>query len=275
MEDTRALEQVRLPVLMDQSIGRPEVHIAMIDGPIASEPFPPGRIAGTVSSGDCFHGTVVAALLATDRDAALSGICPGCTFRSFALPLRTAEAVSMADPETLAAAIVDAVHAGATVVNLSVAVIVSTTRGDRALELALGEAMRHGTLVVAAAGNEGTLGSSALTRHPWVIPVAACDPDGRMLALSNIGASISRGVAAPGSDVASLDPHGRVVRVSGTSIAAPLVSGTLALLASIEPAAEAARLRRALASPASRRAVIPPLLDARDALERVRRKGER
>ena len=38
---------------------------------------------------------------------------------------------------------------------------------------------RRGVIVVAAAGNQGTLGSSAITRHPWVIPVVACDLRGR------------------------------------------------------------------------------------------------
>ena len=260
---------------MSQTVGRPDVRVAVIDGPVSSAVFPPERIAGTRGGDDCFHGTVVAALLAADRDAAIAGICPGCSFVSFPLLARSAPgAEATAEPEELAAAIVDAVHAGASVVNLSLAVIASTARGDRALELALGEAMRHGTLVVAAAGNEATVGGSSLTRHPWVIAVAACNGDGRILALSNIGASIGRGVAAPGSGVASLDPHGRVVRLSGTSIAVPFVTGTLALLASIEPMAGAEQLRRSLASPASRRTLVPQLLDATAALDRIRFKGE-
>ena len=46
--------------------------------------------------------------------------------------------------------------------------------------------------MVAAAGNQGTLGSSAITRHPWVIPVVACDLRGRPMNESNLGSSIGR-----------------------------------------------------------------------------------
>ena len=39
----------------------------------------------------------------------------------------------------------------------------------------MNHAAHRGVITVAAAGNQGTVGSSAITRHPWVIPVAACD----------------------------------------------------------------------------------------------------
>jgi hypothetical protein len=48
----------------------------------------------------------------------------------------------------------------------------------------------RGVLFVAAAGNQGALGSSVITRHPWLIPVVACDRSGRVMAVSNLGASI-------------------------------------------------------------------------------------
>ena len=59
--------------------------------------------------------------------------------------------------------------------------------------------------MVAAAGNQGTVGSSVITRHPWVIPVIACDLQGRPTTESNLGSSIGRrGLAAPGENIASL-----------------------------------------------------------------------
>ncbi|MBV8111318.1 MAG: hypothetical protein JO012_16295, partial [Hyphomicrobiales bacterium] len=51
----------------------------------------------------------------------------------------------------------------------------ATTHGERELGLALDMAARCGVIVVAAVGNQRIVGSSTLTRHPWVIPVAACD----------------------------------------------------------------------------------------------------
>ena len=68
---------------------------------------------------------------------------------------------------------------GARIINLSLALAQRSTRGEQALEEALNQAVRRGVIVVAAAGNQGTLGSSAITRHPWVIPVVACDLRGQ------------------------------------------------------------------------------------------------
>ncbi|HSS50806.1 MAG TPA: S8 family serine peptidase, partial [Thermoanaerobaculia bacterium] len=122
-------------------------------------------------------------------------------------------------------------------------------------------------LVVAAAGNGGTLGGSLLTRHPWVLPVAACDRRGRPFGASNLGASIGRrGLAAPGEAVTSLGTDGRPLTLAGTSFAAPFVTGAAALLLSLFQAASAADLKLALTRPGvRRRSVVPPLLDARAA----------
>jgi hypothetical protein len=50
-------------------------------------------------------------------------------------------------------------------------------------------AARRGVLMVAA-GNHGTLGSSAITRHPWAIPVVGYGLNGRPMVRSNLGSSI-------------------------------------------------------------------------------------
>ena len=83
------------------------------------------------------------------------------------------------------------------------------------------------------------LGSSAITRHRWVIPVAPCDRHVQVLALSNLGASIGRnGLMAPGQDITSLAAAGRQATFSGSSAAVPFVSGTIALLWSVFPTAK-------------------------------------
>lgn len=137
---------------------------------------------------------------------------------------------------------------------------------EQKLEEALSYAARPGAIVVAAAGNQGTIGSSAITRHVWVIPVAACDLRGQPIGLSNLGASIGRrGLRAPGEAVTSLGTPGEPITSGGTSAAAPFVTGTVALLWSVFPAATATEIRRALtqtAGPALRRTIVPPLLNA-------------
>jgi len=48
-----------------------------------------------------------------------------------------------------------------------------SSRDERELDEVLDYAARRGVITVAAAGNQGAIGSSAITRHQWVIPVAA------------------------------------------------------------------------------------------------------
>jgi len=169
-----------------------------------------------------------------------------------------------AAPEVLAAAITGCVDAGAHVLNLSVALAQPSIRGERELEEALDYASRRGALVVAAAGSQGAIGSSAITRHPWVIPVIAYDHKGRPLGLSNLASSVGRrGLGAPGDDVMSLTVSGSSLTSGGTSVAAPFVTGAIALLCSEFPRATANEVRQAVAQPHFRRTtVVPPLLDA-------------
>jgi subtilisin family serine protease len=138
----------------------------------------------------------------------------------------------------------------------------------RALDLAAA----RGVMVVAAAGNQATLGSSVITRHPWVIPVAACDRQGRPSHDSNLGNSIGRrGVRAPGDHIPTLDANGKQRTFSGTSAATPLVTGAIALLWSVFPRAAAAEIKLAVTQAAGlrRTTVIPPLLDAWAAYETI------
>jgi subtilisin family serine protease len=170
-----------------------------------------------------------------------------------------------ATPEELSAAIIDCVDAGANVINLSAALLKPSAKGERGLEQAFDYAAKRGAIVVAAAGNQRTIGSSAITRHPWVIPVAACDAQGRPISYSNLGNSIGRqGLTAPGSDIKSIGADGRSPVFSGTSAAAPFVTGAIALLQSIFPNATAAEVKRAVtrAHGVRRSTVVPPLLDA-------------
>jgi hypothetical protein len=64
--------------------------------------------------------------------------------------------------------------------------------------------------VIVAAGNQGTLGSTAITCHPWVIPVVGYDLQGRPMNHSNLGSSIGRrGLGAPGDRITSIGANGK------------------------------------------------------------------
>lgn len=274
------LDLVQLTALMGVTEGSAETRIGLIDGPVnsvhpdltgASISEVKGRARGACAlseSAACGHGTFVAGMLAARRGADAPAICPGCTLLVrpiFAEGARVDGAVPSARPGELAAALLECLDAGAHVVNLSVALMRETGGGpERHLEEALDEAARRGTIVVAAAGNQGAVSSSALTRHPWVVPVVACDVSGRPLGESNLGRSIGlRGLSAPGSGVTSTGANGGRASAGGTSIAAPFVTGAFALLRSLFPKARAAHVKLAVTQLGARRAsIVPPLLNA-------------
>lgn len=271
------LELVRLRALMALSSGRTDVAVALIDGPVAtSHPdlvdtsiraVADGQAGSCtqLQSGACAHGTFVAGILAARRGTRAPGICPRCTLLLRPIFRESTHGGDMpeATPEELAHAIVECVDAGARILNLSASTGEPSTRVERKLQEALDYAARRGALVVAAAGNQATLGSSAITRHPWAIPVVAYDSRGRPMSQSNLGSSMGRrGLGAPGEAIESLGATGAPLTLSGTSFAAPFVSGAIALLWSEFPAASAAEMRRAVTGSRRRSAVAPPLLDA-------------
>ena len=273
------LTLVKLDALMERTSGRPEVKIGVIDGPVLTRhPDLIGarlrEIRGTNGDGctradsmACVHGTFVTGILAAKRNSPAPAICPDCTVLIrpiFADSTCGSEHMPSATPRELAAAIIECLDAGACVINLSLALEERSTSENAALQAALAQAVRRRVIVVAAAGNQGTLGSSTITRHPWVIPVVACDDRGRPIPESNLGRSIGRrGLTAPGKAITSLGPDGPLT-LGGTSVAVPFVTGAIALLLSAFPSVTPAEIRLAIAgvSTVRRASVVPPLLDA-------------
>jgi subtilisin family serine protease len=274
------LDLVNLAQLMDLSGGRPDIVVGLIDGPIvighADLAAKNIREAGgevpsactRASSAACLHGTFVAGVLCARRGSAAPAICPDCTLLVRPVFMETAQGdleSPNATPEELATAIVECVEAGARVLNLSLALIESSPKAQLALLQALDFAARRGVIIVAAAGNQGWVGATIITGHASVIPVAACDARGMPLAQSNLGHSIGRrGLLAPGEQVTSLGANGPALTLGGTSVAAPFVTGAVALLWSLFPAANGASLRSAFqcSRGLGRRTVTPPLLNA-------------
>ena len=181
-------------------------------------------------------------------------------------------------PATLAAAVIESVTAGARVLNISAALVGGSFKGEAELGQAFEYARRREAIVVAAAGNQAMVGATAITAHPWVIPVVAYDRQGRPARLSNLGGSIGRrGLGAPGDGVVSLVPPSGTARSGGTSVAAAFVTGAIALLWSAFPDVGAAQLRLAAleASASRRKSVVPPMLDAWGAYQVLARSRRR
>jgi subtilisin family serine protease len=272
---------------MSIEAGREDVAVALLDGPVAlPHPDLSGAHVRDISaegsaacqrreSRACRHGTFVAGILGATRSSGALGVCPGCTLLVRPIFADQPESVlPRATAEELARAIVESLEAGARVVNVSAALSPMVGR-EPELESALELAALRGAIVIAAAGNDGTMGSSPLTRHPSVIPVTACDAMGRPVPTANLARSVGvRGIAAPGA-VTSISPVGPPVRLSGTSFAAAVVSGACALLWSAFRGAAAHEIARAVIGPERRTSVSPPRLNAWAAYQRLLGPGAR
>lgn len=125
---------------------------------------------------------------------------------------------------------------------------------SQALYDAIKAAGNANILFVAAAGNSGinidtTPSYPASYALPNVISVGAIARTGKRAAFSNYGVNRVH-IAAPGVDIVSTAPTttngSGYAYMSGTSMAAPHVTGAAALYASLNPCASAAQIRAAL-----------------------------
>lgn len=280
-----ALDLIKLTALMQRTTGNPDVKIGLIDGPIVTQhPELVSENLREISSGNgatctqpnstaCLHGTFVAGILSAKRNSVAPGICPNCTLLIrpiFSETLSSSQQIPNASPEELAIAIIECIAAGARIINLSLALVAPSNKGEQALEEAINQALKRNVIVVAAAGNQGTVGSTAITRHQWVIPVIGCDQQGKPTNESNLGNSIGRrGLSAPGDSITSLGTGGQSLTLGGTSFAVPFVVGAIALLWSEFPTATATQIKLAVTQVTAlrRTSVVPPLLDVATAYQ--------
>ena len=120
------------------------------------------------------------------------------------------------------------------------------------MEDAIAAAGEAGHLFVASAGNSGT-DNDADPHYPAsydldnIIAVAATDDDDNMPSWSNYGAT-SVDLAAPGSNIYSTWLGGGYGTKCGTSMAAPHVAGTAALIQSLRPYWSATEIKEAILS---------------------------
>lgn len=281
------LSQTRLHSLMNISCGHPDMTIGVIDGPVDfnHSAFQGSRIrtvndsqlaaCKNASSIACMHGTFVAGILCAKRGLSAPAICPDCEI--ILNPIFREETNNMnkkdiifpnVTPEELSNAIIETVDAEAQVINLSLGLSSSSLTVYDKLQQAYDYALRKNVIIVVAAGNQGNIGNISLINHKWLIPVAACDEDNRLDPMSNFGPSIgNRGLMAPGVNIMSTYPGGQYTHMSGTSFAAPFVTGSIALLWSIFPNATPAAIIHAMITSSSnrrRRSIIPPLLNAEE-----------
>jgi membrane-anchored mycosin MYCP len=266
----------RLPELWRSAGSRGAgIKLAVIDTGVSAHQLLAGRLIGAgdyVSDGDgaqdCDgHGTAVAGIAAAAQDSVtgFSGVAPGASvlaIRQTSVNYSAADSNnqnSVGDVNTLARAIVDAVHQGANVINMSVTSCLPAADAAHSpsagqLQAALHFAMVSNVVVVAAAGNVGegdcpqTPDNSTVVLPSWydqdVLSVGAINQSRTVANFSYPGPWVD--VAAPGESLMSLSLGGTGVTqwthdlqdssvdkpspVQGTSFASPAVAGLAVLI---------------------------------------------
>ncbi|WP_337869221.1 S8 family serine peptidase [Meiothermus sp.] len=144
------------------------------------------------------------------------------------LPIRVLQSNGQGNLDHVILAINHAVNSGAQIINLSL----GTFDWYQPLVDAINYANSRGVWVVASAGNTGQKDNITMPgRWGWwlsnVVGVGSVDSDDRLSNFSSFGGDVF--TWAPGNDVSSLYPGSRSAKVRGTSFAAPIVAGALAL----------------------------------------------
>ena len=183
------------------------------------------------------HGTSVASIVAAPANGVgMVGIYPDALLRSWDAAQGTGTELETAQ---IVQGILAATLHGPGVINLSL----GSDRKELVIEQAIYSAVRKGTLVVAASGNDGEagnpLGYPASTPH--VLTVGASDRANAIAGFSSRSRFVD--LAAPGVEIEIATALGKGWRTGdGTSFAAPIVSGASAWVWTARPELDASQL---------------------------------
>ncbi|MCL5435649.1 MAG: S8 family serine peptidase [Patescibacteria group bacterium] len=211
------------------------------------------------------HGTIVSGIIGAVANNG-KGVA-GINWNVRLLPVKVLGADGTGVSSDVAAGIVWATDAGADIINLSLGG--TSIEGNAVLNQAIAYAYNKSVLVVAAAGNDAALSGADLDLSPvhpvcsdgkenMVLGVAAVDQNDKRALFSNFGRNCID-IAAPGVayfnsradqkglvstyyDPAQPTKNSLYVFASGTSVAAPIVSGIAALVAAKSPDLEGSAL---------------------------------
>ena len=265
--DTLGIDQLHASGLTGQG-----VTVAVVDSGIANHPDFAGRLVTTpeYGIGDSYgHGTHVAGIIGSSGSAsggAYAGVAPGVNLISLGVSDEFGMSYESDVVEALQWAHENKDTYNIRVVNLSLNSTVEDSFHNSAINAAAEILWFNSVVVVVSAGNTGEGGSyntirTAPANDPYVIVVGASKEydtpnrvDDTITSFSSHGITLdgfSRpDVIAPGYNIYSTlspdsswdDSHpdrlavgGEYIRLSGTSMSAPVVAGTVALLLQDEP----------------------------------------
>ena len=201
------------------------------------------------------HGTHVAGTIGAVGNNGIGVV--GVAYSSKLMPVRVIGSNGLGSISHGIAGIEYAWRNGADVANLSWGFSGGV---EQPLKDVIAAAAAGGMVVVAAAGNSGVdIDASpaypAAFDVPGLITVAAITPNGVLAGFSNFGLA-NVDIAAPGTSILSTVRGANYGLASGTSMAAPHVSGAAALLVSAHPTWSATAIRSRLLATAHPRAAL-------------------
>lgn len=257
-----SVPQIGAPVAWQAGYTGKGVKIAVLDQAVdVKHPDIAGRVVeardftGRPSDGE-FHGTHVAstALGGGVNDPTLKGVAPEATL----LAGQVCDAAGMCAESALLAGMQWAAESGATVINMSLGSPdgAGTDLKEEAVN-ALTE--KYGSLFVAAAGNVyGSRTVSSPSTANAALSVGAVDKQDGLAFFSSRGprpgdSAVKPDITAPGVAIKAAVPGGGYEYSSGTSMAAPHVTGAVALLAQQHPDWTAEQYKAALMASAKPR----------------------
>lgn len=243
LEDPKAAEQYQNTMLQlekAQSLaGKNQVVVAVIDQGIDTKhPDLKGRLlpgyntVNPVNQGaPDYHGTHVAGIIAAAKGNGIGGY--GVNPQAKILPVDVFDRGWGASDFAIAQGILYAVEKGAKVINMSL----GGPMRSSLMEEAIKTAQQEGVVVIAAAGNSGDDSLNYPAAYEGVISVGSVNKDKTLSDFSTFGTSVD--LVAPGNDIYSTiyeyERKSSYRKLSGTSMASPMVAGVASLLLSKYP----------------------------------------
>jgi thermitase len=186
------------------------------------------------------HGTHVTGIAAAATNNVV-GVA-GTAFGAQVIPVKVLDSTSKGSYSAIANGILWAAQHGARAINLSL----GGSSASQTLCDAVTEAIADGAIVIASAGNGSTSAANYPAACAGAVGVAATDSSDNQASFSNYG-SPDVFLSAPGVSIYSTYPNTSYASMSGTSMAAPFVTGVAALLLGQQPTRSVADVKAILA----------------------------
>ena len=255
------LHAVKAPQAWDITLGSKDVVVAIVDNGFnlkhpelinkVVRPFNVWTHSSNIYPQKNDHGTLVAGIVLAeiDNEEGLSGIAPNCSF----IPVQVADTFDIMTITSVLDGILYALYYGADVINVSLGAQLNNLDNiseeiqhgliqdcfkeeERLWCEVMKIAHKHNATIVIAAGNNNVLaGIDPIQRPNSFVVVSAVDKNNKNYGkadFSNYGSYST--ISAPGIDIYNSIERDSYTKMDGTSVAAPIVTGGIALMKSVD-----------------------------------------